>query len=630
MLNPVSTLVIILGVSVCPRAPNFQPLQQCANSAKDFEDYLRAFGVKNIINCFNSEASASDQIDQIEDWLSQRMRSVPAPTDLIVYYTGHGGFSRNDQSYFLAVHRTREGAEGATSIRYVDLASSIKRHTNELRKYLILDCCFAAAAVLKIQADLTQLVVDRVQDELPPSGTAVLCSSAAKLVSIAPPGEKYTMFSGALLACLKSGVPDAPSGLTLEHIGLGVRKLIQDKYPNEAVRPELHVPEQSHGNLARMPLFPNAWAPQPQSQSASDLPLPVSTNLLSPSDHWVGIALRTIPVRMLIGSFCGIASAATCAFLNDPWGLSNGIKDASLLAPLGPALCLSIGLTLVIPALSVFRWASIVFIPLATFFAWQIAWVVEYYSVEFLDGSTWVHSAALDIASGIAGVIGAFTLNISLIGFLQGRNVLSSRRGFQSASRALALFGLICAIAVLPGMFRLASLLSLSITLGAFVLWQGWYISTLPVLAGREKDLPRRSQAQWLGFSVVLVGLLALSPIRNWLNTLLENVQPLELRVEKVSTKPSSNDQSAMTINYGVVNNTRGKLSCKLNLQSNGAQYSDQDSTDLNPSGSIVKYSTFTVPKQGLSQSNAQVRLNCSGYGIGYLTDWQDLDRSSN
>jgi len=133
VLNPHTTLAIILGVSECPRAPKLQPFPQCANSAKDFERYLRSsLGIarNNIINLFDSEAAASDQLDQIEDWLarSTSRSSDGSPTDLMVYYTGHGGFTRNDQSYFLAVHRTREGSEGATSIRYVDLASSIKRH----------------------------------------------------------------------------------------------------------------------------------------------------------------------------------------------------------------------------------------------------------------------------------------------------------------------------------------------------------------------------------------------------------------------------------------------------------------------------------------------------------------------
>lgn len=251
---------MILGVSDCPRAPNLQPLPQCRNSAEAFEIFLRSdlsLPRSNIINLFDSTASASDQLEKIEDWLADRTTTASKHTDLIVYYSGHGGFTRNDQAYFLAIQRTRAGSEGATSIRYIDLASALKRHAQVVRRYMILDCCFAASAVLGMQSDLAQLVIQRVEDELPPSGTAVLCSSSAKLISIAPPGERYTMFSGALLQCLSDGIPGGKRYLTLEDIGKRTREIIAEKFPSDFVRPELHVPEQTLGNPAQVPLFPN-------------------------------------------------------------------------------------------------------------------------------------------------------------------------------------------------------------------------------------------------------------------------------------------------------------------------------------------------------------------------------------
>ena len=228
---------------------------------------------RSVLNLFNSGDNASDQIDQIEEWLEKAISRTERPSDLLIYYTGHGGFTRNDQSYFLAIRRTREGSEGATSIRYVDLASSIKRHAHALRKYLILDCCFAASAIINTQADLNNVIVQRLEDELPPSGTAVLCSSAAKFVSIAPPGERHTMFSGALLECLKSGVHGGPPSLTLEDIGKAARDIIRTRFPSDGVRPEVHVPEQSSGNPARIPLVPNPrWVPSASEDGAAIAP----------------------------------------------------------------------------------------------------------------------------------------------------------------------------------------------------------------------------------------------------------------------------------------------------------------------------------------------------------------------
>jgi hypothetical protein len=273
--QPTTTLALILGVSACPRAPSLEMLPQCRASAAAFRDHLltgQALPEANIKDMFDSQMQPSEQIDEIEDWIATR-RSASLSVlgsdvrDMIVYYTGHGGFTRSDQAYFLATAQTREGAEGATSIRYSDLAASLKRQTRGLRRYLILDCCFAAAGVI-MQSDINSLLVQRVEEELPPEGTAVLCSSSARLVSIAPRGEPYTMFSGALLTCLCAGIPNLRSRISLEELGDQVRNLIQTKFPDRAVRPELHVPDQDKGNPAKIGLFVNAAYRQ------ADEPLP--------------------------------------------------------------------------------------------------------------------------------------------------------------------------------------------------------------------------------------------------------------------------------------------------------------------------------------------------------------------
>jgi hypothetical protein len=65
------------------------------------------------------------------------------------------------------------------------------------------------------------------------------------------------MFSGALLQCLKEGIEGASKVLTLEEVGKRAREIIVERFPGDSVRPELHVPEQSLGDPAKVPLFPN-------------------------------------------------------------------------------------------------------------------------------------------------------------------------------------------------------------------------------------------------------------------------------------------------------------------------------------------------------------------------------------
>jgi hypothetical protein len=244
-------------------------------------------------------------------------------SDLIVYYTGHGGFTGPDQAYFLAGRRTKSGSEGASSIRYVDLAASIRRHAAGLRKYLILDCCFAASAA-RFQSNLNDFVVSRVEDELPPAGTALLCSSAAKFVSIAPEGERYTMFSGALLQCLKEGIPDHREALSLEEVGLRTHQIIRTKFPNNAVRPELHVPDQTKGDPAKVPLFPNPGLlpekrTQPPPQTDAHFPKPSSREFRADSKtRWISRNKAWLLVLPLVGLVAPLAIPSLYRQLSGP------------------------------------------------------------------------------------------------------------------------------------------------------------------------------------------------------------------------------------------------------------------------------------------------------------------------
>src|SRR5262249_39653318 len=91
----------------------------------------------------------------------------------------------------------------------------------------------------------------------PRGGTPLLCSSSSRNVSIAPTGERHTMFSGALLEVLRRGDPAGESLLSLEAVGARVSDLIRDRYDDRGVRPEVHSPDQREEDIARMPLFPN-------------------------------------------------------------------------------------------------------------------------------------------------------------------------------------------------------------------------------------------------------------------------------------------------------------------------------------------------------------------------------------
>jgi hypothetical protein len=648
MLDPETTLAIILGVSECPRAPDLQPLPQCANSAKDFENYLLTslrMQRSNIINLFDSKAAASDQLDRIEDWLSHAVAEETKPTDLFVYYSGHGGFTRNDQAYFLAVERTRAGSEGATSIRYIDLASSIKRHANALRKYLVLDCCFAASAVVKMQSNLNQMVVQRIEDELPPSGTAVLCSSSAKLVSIAPKGQRHTMFSGALLQCLKEGVQGGTRALTLEDVGNRAREIICEKFPNDSVRPELHVPEQYKGNPAKVPLFPNVlWVkPDPLERIFSELSTAKPREDLPQERKTDGKASaisawqRSLQAEVWIGICSGFSAAMLARFMPFPFGTS-GTKE-SFFPPLTPALCLAAALIVLArinrKQLGVMSAAKL---SIAVLSAWFIAWDIVYFAVvSYIDKTGAGFTESLIISSLVAGFIGAFVLALSARLLLHGFRNFYRRDAIGLAISALP-FALLGVFPILTGVAFKGGLLSLPFNLALFITWHTFCVamfewapdSSVSRNINDADSVHSRDFKIRTPFRSNLIAAMLLAATFSASMDFLPLVAmrwlmdaPVAFSVDEGSSTETTKSQRQISVKYQIASTGTDYLTCKLELRM-GDKIFQAEAT--NPDDGIYKTisrktSTFSVSAENAEQS-ANVRLECSGPRTSYTSDW--------
>src|SRR5262249_49861123 len=148
------------GASEWPQSPNLKSSTAFAQAAKDVSSYLLSqagfqLPTENLLNLFDSGKAPSDVDQDISKFLTQRQKQLSEAgakaKDLIIYYVGHGGFTAGKQEYFLAIRTTRYEREGASSIRMSDLARTLKEDGSDLRRYLILDCCFAGAAISYMQ-----------------------------------------------------------------------------------------------------------------------------------------------------------------------------------------------------------------------------------------------------------------------------------------------------------------------------------------------------------------------------------------------------------------------------------------------------------------------------------------------
>jgi phosphoserine phosphatase RsbU/P len=263
MANEKRTLAFVLGASQFPNSPTLTGAESFANSAEDFREYLYkprglALPHSDVLDLFDDPRPASELLERVVDFLCTRQRKTTSTNveRLLVYYVGHGGFTPG-QEYFLAVRSTRAGLEGSSSIRISDLGHIIRSNARFLCQYLILDCCFSAQAFKTFQSGPAEAAVSKTLDSVPQKGTALLCSSGPREASLAPVGERYTMFSEALLAVLGEGNSGFKEFLSIYDVGRLIDWRLADKYNDARVRPQVLCPNQPEGDLSHLPLFPN-------------------------------------------------------------------------------------------------------------------------------------------------------------------------------------------------------------------------------------------------------------------------------------------------------------------------------------------------------------------------------------
>src|SRR2546423_51089 len=272
--SPQTTLLILLGASAWPLMPEFQPSEAFANAARRLKAYLlnpRPFGLlaENLLDLFDSEKSADELDLAIGQFLEQRLLTMKAAgnagRDLLLYFIGHGGFVGRDSEFYLAIRRTRMDSPRASGMQMISLAETLTERARHVRRIIILDCCFAAAAFSAFQAGPDQVALEKTVDAFqvgrkaegfPTKGTALLCSSNHKSPSLLLPDGSSTMFTKAFVDALIQGTPSQHDRFTLRDVKDVATDFLSEIH--NAPKPVVHSPDQSEGDVADIPFFPNA------------------------------------------------------------------------------------------------------------------------------------------------------------------------------------------------------------------------------------------------------------------------------------------------------------------------------------------------------------------------------------
>lgn len=261
--EPSSTLIVILGADEWPYYSQLNSSVAFKNSAEDLTNYFLSSTLfnlpsQNIISLFNSSLSASDMLHEIADFIEKRKsestRDGLKISNLIIYYVGHGGFVGGQNLYYLAVKSTRQTTAMTSGILVESLASAIKEQTLNLRTFVVIDACFSAAAYECFQSSPSEVVEVQVRD-LFSKGVSLLCSSSSRSPSKLL--GNHTMFTSALLEVLNNGSSNNKKFMSFHDVSVLLRDRLYEEHQDEAVRPEIHSPSQTQGDISLVEFFPN-------------------------------------------------------------------------------------------------------------------------------------------------------------------------------------------------------------------------------------------------------------------------------------------------------------------------------------------------------------------------------------
>lgn len=148
-----------------------------------------------------------------------RQAAAEATDTLVVYFAGHGLVDAQDQ-LSLALPHTEFGRV-ETGLPYDWLRQVFLLDSRAERHVVILDCCYSGLALGRMGAG------SPLADQAAVEGSFLLAAAAETRTALAPVGQTYTAFTGALLDTLRRGIPGGPVLLDLAAVYRHVRVMLE-------------------------------------------------------------------------------------------------------------------------------------------------------------------------------------------------------------------------------------------------------------------------------------------------------------------------------------------------------------------------------------------------------------------
>ncbi|MGF0174417.1 caspase, EACC1-associated type [Streptomyces sp. Marseille-Q5077] len=254
--DPAKSRAVLIGVTRYADAARWQPLPAIAANLADLKAVLTD------PDLWGLAPEHCDVIEDPEDPTEVLVRVLSAASEaedtVVVYFAGHGAILRSE--LVLPTATSTGDTLTARKISFADIREIIAAR-GARDAVIILDCCWSGMA--NAMSDV-ESAVDREIEEIEPSRSYILTSSARDSISIAIPGEKHTVFTGELLNTLNKGEPSPDRALTLRAVTSAVTRRLRER----------RMPRPRHsqgGDGDRLALVRNRqWRPSFGSDSDAD------------------------------------------------------------------------------------------------------------------------------------------------------------------------------------------------------------------------------------------------------------------------------------------------------------------------------------------------------------------------
>lgn len=158
-----------------------------------------------------------------DDMLDPVVEAAREATDtFLFYYAGHGLIDPRRSE----LHLTLVGSDTERMYKAVPygLVRDALLDSRAARRIVVLDCCYSGRALGQMSGSASA-----VADEASAEGTYVLAAAAENKTALAPPGQRYTAFTGELLNIIQNGITGHGALLDLDSIYQQLMSVMRNK-----------------------------------------------------------------------------------------------------------------------------------------------------------------------------------------------------------------------------------------------------------------------------------------------------------------------------------------------------------------------------------------------------------------